>query len=36
MRKTAGHAPTAGEQTQQKLSRMSSEIGAEQDDHTVG
>jgi hypothetical protein len=36
MRKSVGWAPTAGEQTQQKLCRMPSNIGAEQENHTVG
>jgi hypothetical protein len=36
MRKSVGQAPTAGEQTQQKPSRTSSDIGAEQENHTVG
>jgi len=36
MRKSIGQAPTAGEQTQQKPSPTSSDIGAEQENHTVG
>jgi len=36
MRKSTGQAPTAGEQTQQKPCRTSSDIGAEQENHTVG
>ena len=36
MRKSVGQAPTAGEQTQQKLCRASSDIRAEQENHTVG
>jgi hypothetical protein len=36
MRKSVGQAPTAGEQTQQKTCRTSSDIGAEQENHTVG
>ena len=36
MRKSIGQAPTAGEQTQQKPCRTSSDIGAEQENHTVG
>jgi hypothetical protein len=36
MRKSVGQAPTAGEQTQQKLCRTSSDIGAELENHTVG
>jgi hypothetical protein len=35
-RKSVGQAPTAGEQTQQKPCRTSSDIGAEQENHTVG
>jgi hypothetical protein len=35
MRKSVGQAPTAGEQTQQKLCRMFSDIGAELENHTV-
>jgi hypothetical protein len=33
---SVGQAPTAGEQTQQKPCRMSSVIGAELENHTVG
>jgi hypothetical protein len=36
MRKSVGQAPTAGEQTQQKPCRTSSDIGAELENHTVG
>jgi len=36
MRKIVGQAPTAGEQTQQKPCRTSSDIGAELENHTVG
>jgi hypothetical protein len=36
MRKSVGQALTAGEQTQQKPCRMSFDIGAEQENHTVG
>jgi hypothetical protein len=36
MRKSVGQALTAGEQTQQKLCRTSSDIGAEQENYTVG
>jgi hypothetical protein len=36
MRKSVGQAPTAGEQTQQKPYRASSDFGAEQENHTVG
>jgi hypothetical protein len=36
MRKSVGQAPTAGEQMQQKPCRASSDIGAEQENHTVG
>jgi hypothetical protein len=36
MRKSVGQAPTAGEQTQQKPRRTSSDIGAELENHTVG
>jgi hypothetical protein len=36
MRKSVGHAPTAGEQTQQKPGQTSSDIGAELENHTVG
>jgi hypothetical protein len=36
MRKSVGQAQTAGEQTQQKPCRTSSDIGAEQKNHTVG
>jgi hypothetical protein len=36
MRKSVGQAPTAGEQTQQKPCWTSSDIGAEQENHTVG
>jgi hypothetical protein len=36
MRKSVGEAPTAGEQTQQKPCSTSSDIGAEQENHTVG
>jgi hypothetical protein len=36
MRKRVGQAPTAGEQTQQNLCRTSSDIEAEQEDHTFG
>jgi hypothetical protein len=35
MRKSVGQALTAGEQTQQKPCRTSSDIGAEQENHTV-
>jgi hypothetical protein len=35
MRKSVGQAPTAGEQTQQKPCRTSSDIGEEQENHTV-
>jgi hypothetical protein len=35
-RKSVGQAPTAGEQTQQKPCQTSSDIGAEQENHTVG
>ena len=35
-RKSVGRAPTAGEQTQQKPCQTSSDIGAEQENHTVG
>jgi hypothetical protein len=33
--KSVGQAPTAGEQTQQKQCRNSSDIEAEQENHTV-
>jgi hypothetical protein len=33
MRRSVGQVPTAGEQTQQKLCRMSSDIGVEQENH---
>jgi hypothetical protein len=36
MKKSAGRAPTAEEQTQQKQFRTSFDIGAEQENHTVG
>jgi hypothetical protein len=36
MRKSVGQAPTAGEQTQQKPCRTSSDIGAELENHTFG
>jgi hypothetical protein len=36
MRKNVGQALTAGEQTQQKQCRTSSDIEAEQNNHTVG
>jgi len=36
MRKTVGQALTAGEQAQQKPCRTSSDIGAEQENHTAG
>jgi hypothetical protein len=36
MRKSVAQAPTAGEQTQQKPCRTSSDIGAELENHTVG
>jgi hypothetical protein len=36
MRKSVGQVPTAGEQTQQKPRRTSSDIGEEQENHTVG
>jgi hypothetical protein len=36
MRKSVGQAPTAGEQTQQKPCRASSDIGVELENHTVG
>jgi hypothetical protein len=36
MRKSVGQAPTAGEQTQQKPCRTSSDIGAELENHTLG
>jgi hypothetical protein len=36
MRKSVGQAPTAGEQTQQKPCRTSSDIGEEQENRTVG
>jgi hypothetical protein len=36
MRKIVGHAPTAGEQTQQKPCRTSSDIGAKRKNRTVG
>jgi hypothetical protein len=35
MRKSVGQAPTAGEQTQQKPCRTSSDIRAELENHTV-
>jgi hypothetical protein len=35
MRKSIGQAPTAGEQTQQKPCRTSSDIEAELENHTV-
>jgi hypothetical protein len=35
MRKSIGQAPTAGEQTQQKQCRTSSDIGAELENRTV-
>jgi len=36
MKKSIGQVPTAGEQTQQKPRRTSSDIGVEQENHTVG
>jgi hypothetical protein len=36
MRKSVGQVSTAGEQTQQKPCRTSSDIGAKQENHTVG
>jgi hypothetical protein len=36
MRKSVGQAPIAGEQTQQKPCRTSSDIGAELENHTIG
>jgi hypothetical protein len=36
MRKSVGQAPTAGQQTQQKPYRTFSDIGAEQENHSVG
>jgi hypothetical protein len=36
MRKNVGQAPTSGEETQQKPCRTSSDIGAEEENHTVG
>jgi hypothetical protein len=36
MRKSVGQALTAGEQTQQKPCQTSSDITAEQENHTVG
>jgi hypothetical protein len=36
MRKSVGHAPTAGKQTEQMPCRTSSDIGAELENHTVG
>jgi hypothetical protein len=36
LRKSVGQAPTAGEQTQQKPCRTSSDIGAVLENHTVG
>jgi hypothetical protein len=36
MRKSVGQALTAGEQTQQKPCRTSSDIGAELENHIVG
>jgi hypothetical protein len=36
MRKSVEQAPTAGEQTQQKPCRTSSDIGAEHENHIVG
>jgi hypothetical protein len=36
MMKSVGQAPTAGEQTQQKPCRTSSDIGADLENHTVG
>jgi hypothetical protein len=36
MRKSVREVPTAGEQTQQKSCRTSSDIGAELENHTVG
>jgi hypothetical protein len=35
MRKSVGETPTASEQTQQKPCRTSSDIGSEQENHTV-
>jgi hypothetical protein len=35
MRKSVGQTPNAGEQTQQKPFRTSSDIGAELENHTV-
>jgi hypothetical protein len=36
MRISVGQAPTASEQTQQKPCQTSSDIGAEQENHTIG
>jgi hypothetical protein len=36
MRKSVGRAPTAGEKKRKKPCRMSSNIGAEQENHAVG
>jgi len=36
MRKSVGQVPKAGEQTQQKPCQTSSDIGTEQENHTVG
>jgi hypothetical protein len=36
MRKSVGQAPTEGKEMQQKPCRTSSDIGAEQENHTVG
>jgi hypothetical protein len=36
MRKSVEQAPTAGEQTQQKPCRTSSDVGAELENHTIG
>jgi len=36
MRKSVGQVPTAGKQMQQKPCRTSSNIGAEQENHTAG
>jgi hypothetical protein len=35
-RESVGQVPTAGKQMQQKPCRMSSDIGGEQENHTVG
>jgi hypothetical protein len=36
MRKPVGQAPTAGEQTKKKPCRTSYDIGAKEENHTVG